>query len=96
MECIYYQRKVTGKAEAAFYKALSVDQMCVPAYKGLATIFRDQGDVQKASDILTKAIMLDPGDTSLQQMIESLSPPVGAVNEVSPVHQEPDRRGHEQ
>lgn len=82
---VYYQRNVTGKAEAAFYQALSVDQMCVPAYKGLATILKDQGDIQKASDILTKAIMLDPSDMSLQQMIESLSSPSGAAQEVNPV-----------
>jgi tetratricopeptide (TPR) repeat protein len=92
---VYYYRNVVAKAEAAFYKALSVDQMCIPAYKGLATILKDQGDLPKASDILTKAIMLDPGDTSLQQMIESLSSPSGAAQEVNQVvsapitHQEP-------
>ena len=92
---VYYARKVVGKAEAAFYKALSVDQMCVPAYKGLARILKDQGDIQKASDILTKAIMLDPTDISLQRMIESLSSLPGAAQEVNQVvsapitHQEP-------
>lgn len=69
---VYFQRQVLGKAEESFYKALSVDQMCIPAYKGLARLHKEQGDIQKASDILTKAIMLDPGDLSLQKMIESL------------------------
>ncbi len=72
---VYAQRKVVRKAEEAFYRALSLDQMCIPAYKGLAALFRNQGEIQKASDILTKAIMLDPGDPSLQKMIESLAMP---------------------
>lgn len=70
---VYAQRKVFRKAEEFFYKALSVDQMSISAYKGLARIYREQGDLQKTSDILTKAIMLDPSDQSLQRMIESLS-----------------------
>lgn len=86
---VYYHRGVTGKAEGAFFQALSVDQMCVPAYKGLASIYKDQGDIQKASDILTKAIMLDPGDASLQKMIESLSSPAAVTPDVSPVVSEP-------
>lgn len=86
---VYYQRRVLGKAEAAFFRALSVNQMCIPAYKGLATIYRNQGDAQKASDILTKAIMLDPGDKSLQKMIESLSSPTGVAREADQVVSEP-------
>jgi len=86
---VYSQRRVFGKAEAAFYRALSVNQMCIPAYKGLATIYRNQGDAQKASDILTKAIMLDPGDMSLQKMIESLSSPTGVAREADQVISEP-------
>ena len=78
-----------NKAEEAFYKALAVDQMCIAAYKGLAIILKNKGDIQKASDILTKAIMLDPGDQSLQQMIESLSAPPGAGNESAQVNPEP-------
>ena len=73
---VYAQRNVYTKAEEALYRALSVDQTCIPAYKGLAKIYKDQEDIQKASDILTKAIMLEPGDTSLQQMIESLPVPI--------------------
>ena len=69
---VYAQRNVYTKAEEALYRALSVDQICIPAYKGLAKIYKDQEDIQKASDILTKAIMLEPGDTSLQQILESL------------------------
>ena len=69
---VYAQRNVYAKAEEALYRALSVDQTCISAYKGLAKIYKDQEDIQKASDILTKAIMLEPGDTSLQQMLESL------------------------
>ncbi|PLY03592.1 MAG: hypothetical protein C0623_00820 [Desulfuromonas sp.] len=72
---VYFEKKVLKKAEEAFFRALSIDQMCIPAYKGLARIYRNNGDHAKASDILTKAIMLDPGDASLQQMIESLSSP---------------------
>jgi len=78
---VYYQRQVQGKAEEAFFKALSLDQMCIPAYKGLARIYKDNGDLEKASDTLTKAIMLDPGDMSLQKMIESLSAPAGSAGD---------------
>ena len=86
---VYYKRQVLGKAEEAFYKALSVEQMCIAAYKGLAVILKDKGDVQKASDILTKAIMLDPGDQSLQQMIESLSAPAASGASAGQVASEP-------
>lgn len=83
---VYALRDVEGKAEEAFYRALALDQMCVPAYKGLAQLLKMQGDVQKASDVLTKAIMLDPTDMSLQQMIESLGP---VTTEVAPAEPTP-------
>ena len=79
---VYAHRKVTKKAEEAFYNALSKDQMCIAAYKGLAGVLKGQGEIQKASDILTKAIMLDPGDASLQQMIEALSSAPGVSEAV--------------
>lgn len=85
---VYAQRKVFAKSEAAFYRALSVDQTYIPAYKGLARVYREQGEIQKASDILTKAIMLEPDDTSLQQMIETIATTSNAVESGSVVNQE--------
>ena len=71
---IYAQRQVSKKAISAFNKALSLDPSCLDAYKGLARLFREQGDIDAASNLLTKAVFLFPDEPSIRQMLESLAP----------------------
>lgn len=70
---VYAQRKVYNKAEAAYQKAIDVDPSCLDAYKGMAKMYYDQGNVEAASNFLTKAIFIFPDEPSLKKMLESLS-----------------------
>lgn len=75
---VYAKRQVPKKAIAAFHKAIEIDPSCLDAYKGLARFYREQGDVDAASNLLTKAVFLFPEEDSLRQMLESLTPAVSA------------------
>lgn len=71
---VYSQRKVPHKAIAAFQKALEIDPSSLDAYKGLARFYREQGNNDAASNLLTNAIFLFPDEPSLKKMLESLVP----------------------
>lgn len=71
---IYAHRKVQQKAVSAFQKAIDIDPSCLDAYKGMARLYHEHGDVDAASNLLTKAFFLFPGESSLKQMLESLAP----------------------
>ncbi len=71
---VYALRQSPAKAIAFFKKAIDIDPSCLDAYKGLARIYREQGDIDSASKLLTNAIFLFPQEVSLNQMLESLAP----------------------
>ena len=71
---VYAYRNVPKKAIDAFQKAIDVDPTCLDAYKWMARIYREQGNVDAASNLLTNAIFLFPEEASLKQMLESLAP----------------------
>ena len=71
---VYALRQSPAKAVGFFKKAIDIDPSCLDAYKGLARIYREQGDIDSASKLLTNAIFLFPHESSLNQMLESLAP----------------------
>jgi tetratricopeptide (TPR) repeat protein len=71
---IYALRQSPAKAIDFFKKAIEIDPSCLDAYKGLARIYRAQGDIDSASKLLTNAIFLFPHESSLNQMLVSLAP----------------------
>ena len=75
---IYAKRQVPLKATAAYHKAIEIDPSCLDAYKGLARLYREQGELDAATNLLTKAVFLFPEESSLKQMLESLTPTASA------------------
>jgi tetratricopeptide (TPR) repeat protein len=71
---VYAFRQVPEKAIAAFEKAINMDPSCLDAYKGLARVYREQGNIDAAANLLTNAVFLFPDESSLKLMLESLVP----------------------
>lgn len=76
---IYMQRKVLSKAATAFQKAIEADPNCLDAYKGMARLRHDQGELKVAAEIVQKALALAPDDATLKQMASSLPQVSGAA-----------------
>ncbi len=70
---IYSKRQVYQKALSAYQKAVAIDPSCLDAYKGMAGLYREQGELEAASNLLTKAVFLFPDEPSIKQMLESLT-----------------------
>ncbi|WP_303722649.1 tetratricopeptide repeat protein [Malonomonas rubra] len=89
---IYLQRQVLGKAAVSFQRAIEADPSNIDAYKGMARLKREQGDLDAAAVIVAKAMQLFPADKALRQMAASL--PSGhqpaAVSETKPAAQSSD------
>ena len=88
---IYKHRQAELKAIAFFQKAIDLDPSCLDAYKGMALIYREQGNSEAASNLLTKAVFLFPEEQSLKQMLESITPVAPTVEvAASPAHLQSD------
>ena len=83
---IYALRQAPEKAIEFFRKAIDLDPSSLDAYKGLARIYREQGDIDAAVKLLTNAVFLFPGEPSLKLMLESLTPAVStsSVTQIPP------------
>jgi len=79
---IYLQRQVLGKAAESFQRAIEADPANCDAYKGMARLKREQGDLDAAASIVKKALQLFPEDNMLKQMQASL-PAVGNPDVIS-------------
>ncbi len=71
---IYSKRQVYKKSLAAYQKAITIDPSCLDAYKGMAELYREQGEIEAAANLLTKAAFLFPEEPSIKQLLESLTP----------------------
>jgi tetratricopeptide (TPR) repeat protein len=71
---VYAQRDVHEKSIAAFQKAIDIDPSCLDAYKLMARMYREQGNIDAATNLLTNAVFIFPAEDSLKQMLESLAP----------------------
>ena len=80
---IYKHRQSDQKALSFFQKALDLDPSCLDAYKGMALIYRDQENIEAASNLLTKAAILFPEEESLKQMLEALTTVVPADEDIA-------------
>lgn len=69
---IYLQRQVLAKAAVSFQRAIEADPANSDAYKGMARLKREQGDLEAAASIVMNAMQLFPEDKTLKQMQLSL------------------------
>ncbi len=60
-------------ALGAFNKALTLDGECLEAFKGVATVFRQQGQLVEARQVLERAAAIHPEDASVQRLLDSLT-----------------------
>lgn len=81
---IYKHRKADQKAISFFQKAIDLDPSCLDAYKGMAIIYREQGNNEAAANLLTKAVFLFPEEQALKQLLESLTPAAPSVEVAAP------------
>ena len=82
---VYAQRQVYEKAATAFQRAIEADHRCLDAYRGMARLKREQGDLAVAASIVDKALDLFPNDATLKQMQASLpTVPTVAIDETAP------------
>jgi len=86
---IYMQRQVVSKAATAFQKAIEADARCLDAYKGMARLKREQGDLDAAAVIIARALTLFPDDPMLKQMQASLPVAIEAVPAAQKVQKPP-------
>lgn len=62
-----------GPALGAFNKALTLDGECLDAFKGVATVFRQRGQLVEARQVLERAAAIHSEDASVQRMLDNLS-----------------------
>lgn len=78
---ILMARGETGEALGCFNKALTLDGESIAAFKGLAAIYCQKGQLDLARQVLERAEQIHPGNSSIQHML----------NRLSAVAEEPDR-----
>jgi tetratricopeptide (TPR) repeat protein len=81
---ILMARGETGEALGCFNKALTLDGESIAAFKGLAAIYCQKGQVDVARQVLERAEQIHPGNSSIRHMLNRLS----AVSE-PPIKSEP-------
>lgn len=63
----------TGQALGCFSKALTLDGESLAAFKGLAAIYCQKGQIQTARQVLERAEQIHPGNSSLKHMLNRLT-----------------------
>ncbi len=70
---ILMARDETGEALGCFNKALTLDGESIAAFKGLAAIYCQKGQVDTARQVLERAEQIHPGNSSIRHMLNRLS-----------------------
>lgn len=71
---VYAYRKMPGEAEAAFRQALRLYPLSPEANFRLAVLYEEQGELEKARDLMTTFLRANPpeGDKQVRQFLEQL------------------------
>ncbi len=77
---IHAQRNELSLALAAFEKALEIDGDSLVALKGMARVLAQMGNKDRARDLVTRAVRLNPEDEGGRKLLQALGgvlPPLG-------------------